>query len=94
MNHLARPVVLSLLVMAGLVFGCDASTFAYQGPDPARGRGPGCYSLLDDIFGSTKPSDALRSTEFGVSVILFGVAGVIGYRERRRRHAAARLTSA
>ena len=87
MNVRLRLLALILLVIAGLVFGVDAATFGYQAADPARGRGPGCYSLLDDIFGTTQPSDALRSTEFGLSVIFFGVAGVIAYRERRRRHA-------
>ena len=93
MSRLTRPLVLALLVLAGLMFGCDASIFALRVADPARGRARGCYTLLDDLFGTTQPSGLLRSAEYGLSVLLFGVAGLAWYRERARRHAA-RLTSA
>jgi hypothetical protein len=94
MTRLTRSVLLAFLVLAGLLFGCDASTFSLRVANPARGRGRGCYTLLDDLFGTTRPSDPLRALEHGLCILLVGVAGVIWYRERTRAGAAARLTSA
>ena len=84
MARLARPGLLASLVLAGLIFGCDGTTFALQAPDPARGRRSGCYTLLDDLFGTTQPSDPLRSVELGLSLALLGAAAAIVYAGRRR----------
>lgn len=66
----AAGVVLSL---AAALFLFDAGTFAYSLPDPVHGRASGCYTILDGLFGSSAPADALRWTEWGlVAVLLAG----------------------
>ncbi len=80
----ARPILLAFLVLLGLALGWDATTFGYQMPDPSRNKAAGCYTLLDDLFGTTRPSDVLRSIELALTVIFLGAAVAIPFRAWRR----------
>ena len=83
MARVTRPVLLGLLVLAGLTFGFDATSFGLQ--PPRHGRAAGCYTLLDDLFRTTRPSDPLRSAELGLSVVFVGAAAAMWYTKRRQR---------
>ena len=83
MTTFGRFTLAGLLLAGGLTFGSDATTFGLRVADSARGRGRGCYTLLDDVFATTQPSDALRLTELCLSVTFLGAVGVLALRKRR-----------
>ena len=60
--------VLTLGILGAMLF-VDARTFAFYAPDPLTGRGAGCWTAFDFVFGASEPSQ-LRSVELLTSLAL------------------------
>jgi len=60
---IARSILVVLLFALSVLLFFDGSTFGLRVLDPSRGRESGCFTLLDDVFSTRKPNDALRWVE-------------------------------
>jgi len=58
-----------VLGFIGLWLFFDASTFAFYAPDPVTGRGAGCWSGFDLVFGASEPGQ-LRGIELLTAIAL------------------------
>jgi len=52
-----------LLIGLSVLLCFDGNIYGVSPPDPAGGRDGGCFTVLDDILGTTKPVGLLRLVE-------------------------------
>jgi hypothetical protein len=79
----ALAAAASILIASWLFM--DASIFGLAKADPETGRGRGCYTALELIFGAKQPVEWVRPVEFAISGAfgLYGVALIVRWSKNK-----------